>query len=269
MAIHSVEDVYLVPGESAHYMVKVGPDNDTRVALFVRPMEPIPPHMLSGRLDHRAGLIKFNDVLLVLTMLRTPYEHNEIFDLWWNYHSQTGPTEFQMLAAQESLPIFFCLDNGRKEVVEIDNAFQKFFSQLAHVMERTEPWTEVAFERALRGFCAQAYPREQLWESMELRQEEPPDVAPDKRGLEHYHGVIPEELRAYYTYVAEQGHCIKIIPSMLEESARTGNPDEYLHAAPVKTVLRCGIRWIRGYPVAPIPFIPGHGLAVPPDDIEL
>lgn len=269
MAIHSVEDVYLVPGQSAHYMVTLGPEDELKVALFVRPIEPIVPHLVSAKLDHRAGLIKFDDVLLVLTMLRTHENHDEIFDVWWNYHSDSGPLEFEILATQESLPIFFCQNNGRKEYIEIDNAFRKFFSQLAQVMERTEPWTEVAFERALRGFCAQAYPRRQLWDSMELRQDReiPPPI--DKRGLEHYQGTIPDELRAYYTYVADQGHCIKIIPSMLEDNARSGNPDEYLHAAPVKTVLRCGIRWIRGYPVAPIPYIPGHGLAVPPDDIEL
>jgi len=269
MAIHSVEDVYMAPGESAHYVVKLGSDNDIKVAFFVRPMEAVAPHLVRTNLDHRAGLIKFNDVLLVLTMLRIPENHNEIFDVWWNYHSDSGRVEFEMLAAQESLPIFLCLNNGEKEFIEIDNAFQKFFSQLAQVMERTEPWTDVAFERAVRGFCAQSYPRDQLWEAMELREEEKDLPPTDKRDLEHYQGIIPDELRAYYTYVADQGHCIRIIPSMLEENAKTGNPDEYLHAAPVKTVLRCGIRWIKGFPVAPIPYIPGHGLAVPPDDIEL
>ncbi len=269
MDIHGLKEVHLVPGESAHYMVTVGSGNEVKVALFLRPIEPIAPHAIRAKLHHRAGLIKFNDVLLVLTMLRTPENHDEVFDVWWNYHTDTGPLEFEMLATQESLPIFFCMSNGEKEFIEIDNAFQKFFAQLTQVMERTQPWTEVAFERAVRGFCAQAYPKHQLWDSMELQREEDLQPPPDKRGLEHYQGIIPEELRAYYTYMADQGHCIKIIPSMLEESARNGNPGEFLHAAPVKTVLRCGIRWIKGYPVAPIPYIPGHGLAVPPDDIEL
>ena len=86
--------------------------------------------------------------------------------------------------------------------------------------------------------------------------------------IEDYPDPIPDELRPFYTYLPEQGHCIRIIPSMLEEEATKGNPDKYLYPAPVKTVLRCGIRWVQGYPVAPIPFIPGHGLAVPPDDAE-
>lgn len=269
MAVHSVEEILLVPGESSHYVVKMGHDDEMKVALFVRPREPVDPHLVRSGLDRRAGLIKFNDIFLVLTMLKTPETHNEIFDLWWNYHSDSGRTEFEMLAKQDSLPIFFCLDGGKKEFIEIENSFRKFFLQLAQIMERTNPWTEIAFERALRGFCAQAYPREQLWEAIELSQNEEPLPQLDKRGLENYQGIIPEELRAYYTYVTDQGHCIKIIPSMLEESAKSGNPDDYLHAAPIKTVLRCGIRWIKGYPVAPIPFIPGHGLAVPPDDIEL
>ncbi len=46
---------------------------------------------------------------------------------------------------------------------------------------------------------------------------------------------------------------------MLEHDAVAGDPEEYLHAAPVKSVLRCGIRWVKGFPVAPIPYIPGLG----------
>jgi hypothetical protein len=83
-----------------------------------------------------------------------------------------------------------------------------------------------------------------------------------------YPGLIPFDLREFYIYTPDKGHCIKIIPSILEIEATREDPEQFLQPAPVKTVLRCGFRWLKGYPVAPIPFIPCHGLAIPPEDLE-
>jgi len=86
--------------------------------------------------------------------------------------------------------------------------------------------------------------------------------------VDDYPGFIPPDLKDFYVYMHDKGHCIKIIPSNLEAKLEISNPEQFLEAAPVKTVLRCGFRWFRGYPVAPIPLIPGYGLAAPPDDCE-
>jgi hypothetical protein len=269
MSTAILDDIRLVPGEGRHVFVEMNPGSSAGLAFIVRPFQPLTLPAPQEQMLQKAGMIKFNDVFLVLTMLRTQESHDEIFDLWWNYHSTTGHREFEALSQQERLPVYFCLQGGKKQLIEIDNRFRKFFGHLTPVMERTTPWTEVAFERSLRGFCAQAYPLEHLWESIDLKEQIEEAREKEKGGLENYSGMIPEDLRDYYIYAPEHGHCITIIPSIMEESARSGNPNDYLHAAPVKTVLRCGIRWVKGYPVAPIPFIPGHGLAVPPDDVEL
>lgn len=269
MPIILLDDVRLMPGECRHAFLSTDHGGTSDLALIVRPFQPLTLQSAQDEIAQKAGMIKFNDVLLVLTMLRTQESHDEIFDLWWNYHSMEGHREFEILSRQERIPVYFCLRDGQKQFTEIDNKFRKFFSQLAPVMERTQPWTEVEFERALRGFCAEAYPREHLWESLDLKEQIEEAGEKVGGGLDNYSGRIPEDLKDYYVYSIERGHCITVIPSIMEENARSGNPGDYLHAAPIKTVLRCGIRWIRGYPVAPIPFIPGHGLAVPPDDVEL
>ncbi len=101
------------------------------------------------------------------------------------------------------------------------------------------------------------------------------DVRPETESVsslpktDEYQGYIPENLKFLYSYVTDKGHCIKVVPSIFEQDAISGDPEDFLHPAPVKTVLRCGIRWVKGYPVAPIPFIPGHGLAAPPEDNEM
>jgi len=136
------------------------------------------------------------------------------------------------------------------------------------IMEKATPWTDTEFDRAVRGFCAQSYPRENLWDMIQMVRE-PEKVRTGPPGLEDYPGYIPEELRPFYEYYPDKGHCIKVISSMFEEEVLKGKGEDHLTPAPVRTVLRGGVRWVNGYPVAPIPFIPGHGLAVPPEDIEL
>jgi len=262
------DSVRLIPGESLHAMLSSALAEPAEVGFFIRPLASLDKSGLDFQVLRRAGLVKFDDVLLVVTMVKLGEHGEEFFDIWWNYHTVDGPAEFQRMAEQERLPIYLYSDGGKRLVVETENSFRKFFGYLTMILGKTKPWTQVEFDRALRGFCSESYPKENLWDTIELKTdlEESPET--EHGSIESYPGIIPDELRSYYSYIPGQGHCIKIIPSMLEIQAQQGNPDEYLHAAPVKTVLRCGIRWVHGHPVAPIPFIPGHGLAVPPDDIE-
>jgi hypothetical protein len=216
----------------------------------------------------RAGLIHFNELLLVLTMIRVDGGSEEFFDIWWDYHAPSGMDHFKQMSEQENLILHFCNDVGDVFSVDTENGYRSFFASLPVLFEKTKAWTEIEFDRAVRGFCAQSYPKENLWEMIQFRPNEAEKV--EKTGTaDDYPGYIPDELRPFYEYLPDQGHSIRIIPSMLESEAIETNPEEKLLPAPVKTVLRCGIRWVKGFPVAPIPFIPGHGLAVPPEDVEL
>jgi hypothetical protein len=268
MVLTNPESVRLVPGESVHALFSSDPQELARVGFFIRPSAPMDLSSLGFQVSQRAGLIRFDDVLLVVTMIKLSGHGEELFDIWWNYHTTDGPAEFKRMAEQERLPIHFYTNRGEPSLLETENSFRKFFKYLRAIFGRTKPWSHVAFDRAIRGFCAQSYPKENLWDTIELKANLDEPLQARAGSIETYPGTIPDELQSYYAYIPDQGHCIKIIPSILEDEAELGNPDEYLHAAPVRTVLRCGIRWMRGHPVAPIPFIPGHGLAVPPDDIE-
>jgi len=214
-------------------------------------------------------LVRFDEVILVVTMLRVNQGSDSLFDIWWDYHAPDAESRFRQMAQQERVTVHFYSDEGKRFSIETENSFRKFFTDLLVLLPKTKPWTEVEFDRALRGFCAQAYPKENLWEMIESGTISKTAKTASDVGIDDYPGIIPPELRPFYAYLGEQGHSIRIIPSTLENEAAKGNPEDYMHPAPVKTVLRCGIRWIKGYPVAPIPFIPGHGLAVPPDDTEL
>lgn len=263
------EKLRLVPGQSMHATFLRSSDQSPEVGFFVRSLSDLKQGEGSAVIRQRAGLIKFNDVLLVLTMLRVEAESVELFDLWWNYRSSRESDLFKLMAEQDRLIVHLYGEQGKYSSVEMENRFRRFFSSLPELFEQSPDWTEVEFDRAVRGFCAESYPKEHLWDLIQLGGE-PQDIAQNKsQGIDDYPGVIPEQLRAFYDYLPEQGHCIRVIPSMFEDKAMEGNPTDFLYPAPVKTVLRCGIRWAKGYPVAPIPFIPGHGLAVPPDDTEL
>lgn len=271
MQIVDPEKLRLVPGESIHAMFGSGPDNHVEIGLFVRGVTEQDSFAGTPEIKQRAGLIRFNDVLLVVTMIKVKGFEEELFDIWWNYHAPDGIRYFDQMGTQERLTVHFYNERGKKFSVDTQNGFKKFFSDLHPVFAKTDPWTEVEFDRAVRGFCARSYPKENLWQMIEVgvqpaRAPEPPAKT---GGVEDYPGQIPAELGRFYTYVPDLGHCIRVIPSMLEPQAVEGNPEDFLHPAPVKTVLRCGIRWTNGFPVAPIPFIPGHGLAVPPEDTEM
>jgi hypothetical protein len=258
----------LVPGQSLQAPFSRRPGEPGQVGLFLRSQSPSDHASSDVIILQRAGLIKFNDVLLVLTMIRTENRSIEFFDLWWDYHAQGMTDLFEAMSSQERLVVHLYGSDGDYVSRDTENSFRRFFAHLPEVVEKYQPWTEVDFDRAVRGFCAQSYPRENLWELIQTKVETA-EVEPDRpQGIDDYEGTIPDTLRPFYDYLPAQGHCIRIIPSMFEDKAMDGDPSEFLLPAPVKTVLRCGIRWAKGYPVAPIPFIPGHGLAVPPDDTE-
>ncbi len=262
------EKLRLVPGQSMQATFLRSSAQQPEVGFFIRSISEFNHSDGAPAILQRAGLIKFNDVLLVLTMLRVEAESVELFDVWWNYCSRREADLFKMMAEQEKLTVHLYDDKGRYHSVETENSFRRFFSSLPDLFEQSEHWTEVEFDRAVRGFSAESYPKENLWEIIQLKEEE--ELAEEKtsHGIEDYPGGIPDQLRPFYDYLPAQGHCIRVVPSTFEDKAIDGNPEEFLYPAPVKTVLRCGIRWAKGYPVAPIPFIPGLGLAVPPDDTE-
>jgi hypothetical protein len=97
----------LLPGQGIEGMFTGGPGQEGEVGLFVRSAY----GALRGNGDlgiqQRAGLVHFNDVLLVLTMIRTGTVYEEFFDVWWNYHSRTGPEHFRRMSQQERLMIHF------------------------------------------------------------------------------------------------------------------------------------------------------------------
>jgi hypothetical protein len=262
------EKIRLVPGQSVQGIFASRPEGARDVGLFIRGLPGVEFQDRDLGIEQRAGLVRFDDVLLVVTMIKITRTNEEIFDVWWNYHAPEGLAQFKRMSEQEILTVHFYNEKGKRFSIDTENGFRKFFSDLQTLIARTKPWTEVEFDRAVRSFCAQSYPKENLWEMIELGSSLKDSIQAQPPGLDTYPGIIPAELHPFYEYTPEKGHCIRVIPSILEGEATSGNPEEYLHAAPVKTVLRCGIRWTRGYPVVPVPFIPGHGLAVPPDDAE-
>jgi hypothetical protein len=269
MDLVNPDTLRLVPGQcvQAVYASTVGEPGE--VGFFVRSSAGLERQNGDLEIRQRGGVIKFNDVILVVTMIRVEGNEVELFDVWWDYHAQSGSEQFKIMAHQERLTVHFYAAGGRRFSINTENGFRRFFSSLPGLIEKSEPWNAVQFDRAVRGFCAQSYPRENLWEMLELKPEVTEADEAKEKGIDDYAGSIPNELRPFYQYIPGQGHSIRVIPSMFEAKALESNPEDFMYPAPVKTVLRCGIRWVKGFPVAPIPFIPGHGLAVPPDDTEL
>lgn len=268
MELVDPEQIRLRPGQGKQAMFARGPEDRGQVGFFIRLASGRFPSSQQVDVEQRAGLIRFNDVLLVLTMFRLQSGDGELFDIWWNYYGSSGSEDFDHMSRQDTLILHLYDQDGRGVSLEAKNTFQKFFHSLPNLIRKTTPWSDIEFDRAVRGFCAQAYPKENLWEMIQL-QPEPEELLARTGTADDYPGFIPEELHEFYVYLPDQGHCIKVIPSAHEEMAMKGNPEEFLAPAPVKTVMRGGVRWVKGYPIAPIPFIPGLGLAVPPDDKEV
>ncbi len=267
MELVDPEQIRLRPGQGKQGILAQGSEDRGRVGFFIRSAAPGITLSREVGIEQRAGLIQFNNVLLVVTMFRLESGDGELFDIWWNYYSPNGSEDFRRMSQEKELLLHLYDQQGKGVTLEWENSFRKFFDSLPGLIQKTSPWSDIEFDRAVRGFCAQAYPKENLWELIHLQPE--PEAVIEKTGTaDDYSGNIPDELRAFYVYNPAQGHCINVIPSMLEEKAATGDPEQIVYPAPVKTVLRGGVRWVKGYPVAPIPFIPGHGLAVPPEDQE-
>lgn len=259
--------VRLLPGQCIEGIME-GSEEQGEVGFFMRSETGEIRRNGDLGIEQRAGVIQFNDVILVLTMLKVQGEAAEIFEIWWNYYAPDADAHFQRMSEQDLVTLHFYNEKSREFTVETENRYKKFFASVPGIMEKATPWTDTEFDRAVRGFCAQSYPRENLWDMIQMVRE-PEKVRTGPPGLEDYPGYIPEELRPFYEYYPDKGHCIKVISSMFEEEVLKGKAEDHLTPAPVRTVLRGGVRWVNGYPVAPIPFIPGHGLAVPPEDNEL
>lgn len=268
MGLVDPSKVSLQPGQGMEALFEPGPGSPEEVGLFFRSLQGIVPQNGDLTIVQRAGVVRFNDILLVVTMIKLESTEPEFFDIWWDYHSQSGARHFRKMAEQDRLTLHFYDSEGIGSSVDRDNGFQKFFSNLPGILKEVDPWTEIEFDRAVRGFCAEAYPKENLWDMIDLRPDFGETIEGAHDSLADYMAKVPENLHPFYEYVSDKGHCIRVIPSAFEEEAAEGDPSEFLHPAPVKTVLRCGVRWVNGFPVVPVPFIPGVGLAVPPDDSE-
>jgi hypothetical protein len=267
MELIDPEKVRLQPGQSFERFFCPGPESKAEVGFFLRSAFGAIRGNGDLGIQQRGGVIRFNEVLLVLTMLKLDRPSEEFFDIWWNFHTQDGPEHFQRMSEQDKLVLHFYGDSGQTFRLELGNGFQRFFAPLPALIGKMRRWTEVEFDRALRSFCAQAYPKENLWDMIQFDSVgEQKSKAPHT--IDDYEGTIPIDLHPFYIYLDQEGHCIRVIPSMMEDDALSGDPEEYLLPAPIKTVLRCGIRWIKGFPVAAVPYIPGYGLAVPPEDRE-
>lgn len=255
------------PGQCVQALYSPGPGAPEEIALFLRPLKARIQHRPHEGVQLRAGLVQYNDVSLVVTMVRVQGNPDEYFDIWWNYQSQSMRTHLDQLARQSKLNIHILDSDNSEIIVQVDNDFKRFLNKIPGILDRSPKWNDIEFDRAVRGFCADSYPRDNLWDLIELKPKalDTDTLEPHER---EYKGMIPDELKSFYEYDDVLGHCIRIIPSTFEGDLGAKDPNLLLQPAPVKTVLRCGIRWQEGYPVAPIPFIPGHGLAVPPDDAE-
>ena len=204
----------------------------------------------------------------LLTILKINNDDREIFDVWWNYHAPNGPSLFDKMSKQDTIIFHLCDDQGTRSSLAAPNEFKNFSNTLLRFSIEQPHGLKIEFDRAVTGFCAKNYPKLSLWNMV---QSDTLKTAGEKRRdftVNEYPGYIPPDLRDFYVYESDKGHCLRIIPSNMEAEAEFSHIDQVLEAAPVKTVLRCGFRWLKGYPVAPIPFIPGYGLAIPPDDRE-
>ena len=97
-----------------------------------------------------------------------------------------------------------------------------------------------------------------------------PESDPDRiRDIEDYPEPIPDGLRPFYTYLPEKGHCIRIIPSILEEQAAKQGPGQI--SIPCSGQNRAALRDQMGAGIsggADLFHSRLHGLRLPPDDTE-
>ena len=268
MDIVDPKKIRLQPGQGVGGIITTGISSKEEMGFVLRSESGSIKKNGDPGIEWRAGVIQFNEILLVLTMLRVQGHETELFDVWWNYHANTGKQHFQRMSEEENLKLYFCNEANGDFFLDEINGFKKFFGTLPNILDKTTPWSEAEFDRAVRGFCAQSYPKENLWEMIRLSPYSHSAGDGSQKTVDDYGGFVPDELRPFYVYDPEQGHCINVVPSTFEDKIEEENPQDLLHPAPIRTVMRGGVRWINGYPVAAIPYIPGHGLAVPPEDSE-
>jgi len=163
MRLVDPDKVRLLPGQSIQALFNPDAEQSGVVGLFIRSVYGIDKPNGDLIISQRAGVVKFNDVILVVTMLKTEGAFDEYFDVWWNYYAPDGIDQFQQMAKQERLFVNFYSDRGIDFAIDIENSFRKFFSNVVSMLEKAEPWTEIEFDRAVRGMCADAYPKGNLW----------------------------------------------------------------------------------------------------------
>jgi len=162
MDIINPDKIRLVPGQSIEAMFTPSPENPGEVGFFIRSASGLIRRNGDLDIEQRAGLIKFDDVLLVLTMLKVEGDEEELFDIWWNYHALGGIEHFRRMSEQETVTIYFYNEEAQGFSVSRENTFRKFFISVPDVIEQSERWTDIEFDRAVRGFCAQSYPKDNL-----------------------------------------------------------------------------------------------------------
>ena len=95
------EKLRLVPGQSVQALFSPDPNLPKEMGFFVRSASGLIRPNGASDIRQRAGLIRFNDVLLVLTMLKVDGELEELFDMWWNYCAPEGSEYFEKISRQE------------------------------------------------------------------------------------------------------------------------------------------------------------------------
>ncbi|GAA3086433.1 hypothetical protein GCM10020000_86380 [Streptomyces olivoverticillatus] len=85
-----------------------------------------------------------------------------------------------------------------------------------------------------------------------------------------YHSPLPSDLEPWYCYTVDGGHSIAVAVDTgdLGEAPTRQQLEDHLCPAPVKSVIRAGVRWHDGFPVCTLPYDPQLGLTTPPEDDE-
>ena len=128
------------------------PNNPGEVGFFIRSSSGLIRRNGDLEIGQRAGLIKFDDVFLVLTMLRIDGDEEELFDIWWNYYARGGLDHFRRMSEQEEITIHFYNEEAQAFSVNRENGFRKFFGSVPDVIKKSTHWTDIEFDRAVRGF---------------------------------------------------------------------------------------------------------------------
>ena len=115
MVLIDPKEVSLLPGQGIKAMFEPGPGIPGQVGLFIRSARESVPHNGDIHIEQRAGVVSFNDILLVVTMIKVDsFLTDEYFDIWWDYHSIGGVDHFEQMADQERLVFHFYDAEGKE-----------------------------------------------------------------------------------------------------------------------------------------------------------